>query len=137
MDNTILDWFTDRHLPPLDLRTFSLSSTFQLFFSPHLLAIIFRLFTNTTRSSNLSSPNLCRRHGTSLASSYSSSLKSFFPPTFFFCGEHLAFATFPFHFTFISAIKPFGTAGFSFLLRILPPAVGIYFPSIVVQALLL
>jgi hypothetical protein len=121
---------------PLDLR-FSPSSTSTFLILPPPLGDPISVFTNTTRSPNLSSPNLCRRHGTSLASSYSSSLKSSIPLPFFLCGEYLAFVTFPFHFTFISAIKPFGIAGFPFLLRILPPAVGIYFLSIVVQALLL
>ena len=45
MDNTILDWFTDGNLPPSRFMDVFLSSTFQLFFSPHLLAITFQFST--------------------------------------------------------------------------------------------
>jgi hypothetical protein len=83
----------------------------------------------------LATPNLCRRTGTSLASFYSPSLKSSIPFPFF-CGEHLAFVTFPFHFTFISAIKPFGIDGFP-LLFTLSSSSGWYFLSTDVQAMLL
>jgi hypothetical protein len=124
----------------LDLRTFFLSPTSQLSsFLPPPLGDYLSIFSDTPRATGakLLRFKLCRRYGTSLASSYSSSLKSSIPLPFSFCGEHLAFVTFPFHFTFISAIKLFGIASFPFLLRILPPAVGIYSLSIVVQALLL
>ena len=98
-------------------------------FLPPPLGDYLSIFSDTpwaTGAKLLLLSKLCRRYGTSLASSYSSSLKSSISLPFF-CGEHLAFVTFPFHFTFISAIKPFGIASFPFLLRILPPAVGIYF----------
>ena len=99
----------------LDLRTFFLSPTSQLssFLPPSSWRSLFKFQPYPTAAKLLysSSPNLCRRHGTSLAGSYSSSLKSSIPLPFF-CGEHLAFVTFPFRFTFISAIKPFGIASF-------------------------
>ena len=113
------------------------SQTFLLFFPPPLGDHFFESFHSsaTPPAPYSSSPNVCRRHGTSepVAGSYSWSLKSSIPLLFFFGGEHLAFITFPFRFTFISAIKPFGIAGFPFLLRILPAAVGIYFLSIVIR----
>jgi hypothetical protein len=81
--------------------------------------------------------NLCRRRGISLASFYSSSLKPYILfPSFLPCQAH-SLVVFLFSFYFHLSDYLFCIAGFSFLLRILPPAVGIYFPSIVVQALLL